>query len=159
MKHITKKSWAVRCLLAIVFAAPLFAFTLPFRGGDVFEIHVGKKQVVFQGLHDKDVKTVDLSSAASSDIVKVNFNHCGKVGTNRTLSLKANNQVIKQWKFDNAKDKYDEAVFMKIAVKDIQALLKEQKGKQLALYYTSDLLKDGKTLANITQGNVSASSR
>ena len=48
---------------------------------------------------------------------------------------------------------------MKIAVKDLQALLKEQKGKQLALYYTSDLLKNGITLANLTQGSVSASSR
>lgn len=157
MKHI-KKSWAVRCLLMLAFAAPLLAFT-PFRGGDVFEIQLGKKQVVFQGFHDKTIQTIDLSSSAATDLMKVNFNHCGKIGTNRMLSLKNNNVVVKQWKFDNAKDKHDEAVFMKIAVKDIQALLKEQKGKNLALYYTSDLLKDGTTLAHLTQASVSASSK
>lgn len=137
--------------LSIVLVAPLAAFTL--RGGDSFEIYVGKTLAVQQFLHkDKDIKTVDLSTAA--DELKVSFNHCGQTGTNRTIALKHKQQVLKEWKFTNIKA--GASPQMVIPVKDILAVQKSLKGKQLSLFYSSDLMKDGMVLATLSSNPIQA---
>lgn len=144
----------VLLLLAITLVAPLMAFTL--RGGDSVEIYLGKTLAIQQFLHkDKTLKTVDLSTASATEELKVSFNHCGQTGKNRTLSLKDNKQVLKEWKFADIKS--GGSVQMNIAVKDITAIQKNLKGKQLSLFYTSDLMKDGKVLAILTSNATQAS--
>ena len=158
MKKLTLTSWAIRCLLVLTVAAPLLAFTLPFRGGDSFEIYLGKTRLVQQFLYqDKSTKTIDLSSAAANDVLKVSFNHCGKTGTSRTLALKDNNTVLKQWKFTDIKE--GASPNMIVSVMEIQTVQKAHKEKQLSLYYASDLLKEGRVLATLTQRDASASLR
>jgi hypothetical protein len=158
MKKLTSSSWAVRCLLVLTFAAPLLAFITPFRGGESFEIYLGKTRLVQQFLHmDKSTKTIDLSSAAAHEVLKVSYNHCGQTGTSRTLLLKDNTTVLKQWKFADIKE--GASPNMVISVTDIQTVQKAHKGKQLSLYYTSALLKEGKILATISQRDASASIR
>lgn len=158
MKKLTTSSWSVRCLLVLTFAAPLLAFTTPFRGGESFEIYLGKTRLVQQFLHmDKSIKAIDLSSASASDVLKVSYNHCGQTGTSRTLSLKNNTTIVKQWKFADIKE--GASPNMVISVTNIQTVQKAHKGKRLSLFYTSDLLKEGKVLATIAQRDVSASIR
>lgn len=141
-------------LLAITLVAPVMAFTL--RGGDSFEIYVGKTLVLQQFLHkDKAVKTVDLSTANSADELNVSFNHCGQTGKNRVVALKDNKQVLKEWKFADIKT--GASPQMSIPVKDIVAIQKSVKGKQLSLFYASDLMKDGKVLATLTSNSTQAS--
>ena len=139
--------------LSIVLVAPLAAFTL--RGGDSFEIYVGKTLAVQQFLHkDKVLKTVDLSTAAAADELKVSFNHCGQTGTNRTVALKDKQQVLKEWKFANIKQGASSQ--MAIPVKDILAVQKNLKGKQLSLFYSSDLMKEGMVLATLSSNPIQA---
>jgi len=141
-------------LLAITLVAPLMSFTL--RGGDSFEIYIGKTLALQQFLYkDKAIKTVDLSVASATDELKVSFNHCGQTGTNRTVSIKDNQQVLKQWKFADIKP--GGSTQMNIPVKDIVAIQKNLKGKQLSLFYASDLMKEGKVLATFTSSAAQAS--
>lgn len=140
-------SRATLLAVALLLVAPLMAFTL--RGGEGFEIYMGKKLILQQFLNiDKAVKTVDLSTAAATDELNVSYNHCGQTGTSRVISLKDKNQVLKEWKFADVKQ--GGTVKMRIPVKDIAVIQKNSKGKQLILFYSSDLLKDGRTLAELT---------
>jgi hypothetical protein len=158
MKKLTSTSWAVRCLIMLTVAAPLLAFVSPFRGGDSFEIYLGKTRLVQQFVHmDKSTKTIDLSSAVANDVLKVSYNHCGQTSTNRTLSLKSNATVLKQWKF--ADIQAGTSPEMVVSINEIRSIQKANKGKQLSLYYTSDMLKDGRVLAAVSQYNESASIR
>lgn len=137
----------VLLLLAVALVAPLAAFTL--RGGDSFEIYLGKTRVVQQFLHqDKAIKTVDLSTAETTDELKVSFSHCGQIGKNRVVALKDNQQVLKAWKFADIKP--GASAQMKIPVKDIIVIQKNLKSKPLSLFYSSDLMKEGSVLANLT---------
>jgi hypothetical protein len=147
MKNLGKGR-TILLLLANTLVAPLMAFTL--RGGDSFEIYLGKTLAVQQFLpHDKIVKTVDLSNVTATEELKVSFNHCGKTGTNRTVSLKDKSQVLKEWKFVDIKP--GASTQMIIPVKDIFAIQKNRKGKQLSLFYASDLMKEGKYLRHLLQ--------
>lgn len=151
MKNSTRTRFAL--LMIAVLASPLMAFTL--RGGDSFEIYVGKTLVLQQFLHvDKAIKTVDLSTAAMTDEIQVTFNHCGQTGTNRKLAVKDNQQVLKEWKFADIKPGQSPA--MTIPVKEIAALQKVLKGKNVSLFYSSDLLKEGRVLATISSHGVQA---
>lgn len=153
MKKLIKNSRSLLLLLAIILVVPLTAFTL--RGGDSFEIYLGKTLAVQQFLFkDKAIKTVDLSTANATDELKVSFTHCGKTGTNRTVSIKDKSQVIKEWKFTDIKP--GASVQMNIPVKDIVAIQKSLKEKQLSLFYKSDLLKEGKVLATLTSNSTQA---
>ncbi len=157
MKKLIVTPRAVRFLIAFGFVLPLLAFT-SLRGGDSFEIYLGKIRLVQQFLHmDASTKTIDLSSAVDNDVLKVIFNHCGQTSANRTLSLKSNTTVMKQWKF--ADMKAGDSPEMAVSVAEIRAVQKANKGKQLSLFYTSDMLKEGRVLATITQRDASASAR
>jgi hypothetical protein len=154
MKKLIKNRRSLLLLFAIILVAPLTAFTL--RGGDSFEIYLGKTLALQQFLHkDKAVKTVDLSTANVTDELKVSFNHCGQTGTNRTVSVKDKSQMVKEWKFADIKP--GASPQMSIPVKDIVAIQKNLKGKQLSLFYASDLMKEGKVLATLTSNPTQAS--
>lgn len=154
MKNSSKIRFALIVVAALV--TPLMAFTL--RGGDSFEIYVGKTRVVQQFLPmDKTVKTVDLSAAAPAEELRVSFNHCGQTGTNRTIALKDHQLILKEWKFADIKP--GGSPVMTIPVKDIVAVQKNLKGKNVSLFYSSDLMKDGKVLAALTSRSAQASAK
>lgn len=153
-----KKSAKIRFVLFViaVFATPLMAFTL--RGGDNFEIYVGKRLAVQQFLHmDKTVKTVDLSATTPTENLRVTFSHCGQTGTNRKLVLKDQQRILKEWKFANVTP--GGSPVMAISIKDIVAVQKDLNGKNVSLFYSSDLMKDGKVLVNLATRAAQASAR
>lgn len=154
MKNSSKIRFTLIVLAALI--TPLMAFTL--RGGDSFEIYVGKTLAVQQFLHmDKTVKTVDLSATAPAEELRVSFNHCGQTGTNRKLALKDNQQILKEWKFADIKP--GGSPVMTLSVKEIAAVQKNLKGKNVSLFYSSDLMKDGKVLATLVSRAAQASAR
>jgi len=156
-KHGMKKygiSRAALLAVALLWVAPLMAFTL--RGGEGFEIYLGKKLILQQFLNiDKAVKAVDLSAVSATDVLNVSYNHCGQTGTGRVVSLKDKSRVLKEWKFADIKQ--GGSVKMRIPVKELLAVQKNSKGKQLVLFYSSDLLKDGRTLAELSGNTTQAS--
>jgi hypothetical protein len=145
------RSLAIASLILVALSATLFSFSsLP--GGESFEIYVNNSMVVQQFVtRDGSLKSFILNEPSSSDVVKVYYNHCGKVGTARALTIKdAQNKVLKTWEFaDNDK-------FMVCKAGDIAALQKHHLGR-LNLYYSSKELSSGRILASIVSGNEKAS--
>lgn len=145
---------AALVVFAVLLVAPMVAFTL--RGGEGFEIYLGKNRVVQQFLpKDKDIKTIDLSNVATTEELRVSYSHCGQSAGNRVVSIKDKTVVLKEWKFADAKA--GASAKMIIPVKEIAAIQKNQKGKQLSLFYSSSLLKEGRVLATLTSGATQAS--
>lgn len=149
------KGRIILLLLAIICVAPLMAFTL--RGGDSFEIYLGKTLAINFPHRDKAIKSIDLSTTPVTDELNVSYNHCGQTGTNRTLSIKDKQLVLKEWKFADIKT--GASTKMHIPLKDIVAIQKNLKGKQLSLFYKSDLMKDGMVLATLTSNATQASAK
>ena len=145
---------AALVVFAVLLVAPMVAFTL--RGGEGFEIYLGKNLVVQQFLpKDKDIKTIDFSNVATTEELRVSYSHCGQSAGNRVVSIKDKTVVLKEWKFADAKA--GASAKMIIPVKEIAAIQKNQKGKQLSLFYSSSLLKEGHVLATLTSGATQAS--
>jgi hypothetical protein len=154
MKTAVKIRFALIVMAAL--AAPLMAFTL--RGGDSFEIFVGKTRAVQQFIHmDNTVKTVDLSTAALSDELRVTFSHCGQTGTNRRIALKHNQQILKEWKFADIKP--GGSPIMTVSVRDIVAVQKSLNVKNISLLYSSDSIKEGRVLVTLASNSAQGSAK
>jgi hypothetical protein len=125
----------------------LFAFSLR-PGGDSFSISVNKKLLFLQYVHaDKSVRTVSLANVGSDDVLNVMYSHCGKSGSDRSITIQdADNKILKEWHYADVPEK--PSGDMSCKAKDILLLSKSGKGK-LSLVYASRELPEGKTLAII----------
>ncbi len=134
-------------LTAVAVLGLLFSFTSPRPGGEGFEIFLNNKPVVQKfGTKMNVVETLKLDQSNANDELSVRYYHCGRVGKDRTITLKdANDQVLKQWKFT---DVSNASASMSCKVKDILALQKG-KDKTIKLYYASTELPKGRQLASI----------
>jgi hypothetical protein len=135
------KSFAV-VLLLLAGHVGLLSFTAP-RGGDSFAIYLNNKLVLQQYLHgDKAVKTISLQSANYNDELRISFSHCGRVGKNRSITIKdGQNKVLKQWRYA------DNNSSMVCKVKDIAGLKKGNAALQL--FYSSGEMPTGRVLASV----------
>jgi hypothetical protein len=89
---------------------------------------------------------------SANDVLRVHYNHCGKIGKSKTLSIKdAQNKTLKTWQFAD-----DEEQFMTCKVNEVIALQKRNSGARLNLYYASKEIPDGKLLAAIVSGDEKA---
>lgn len=142
MKSIISKTLT---LVAIVGA--LLSFT-PNFGGEGFEISLNGKVLLQQfGKHLDVVKTLQLNNAAPGDQISIRYHHCGKVGKNRIVAIKnEQNKIIKEWRF---KDVQNPVSDMSCPVKDLLHL--KNGGTQiLKLYYSSSELPEGRQLAIVS---------
>jgi hypothetical protein len=134
----------------VVVCGLLFSFATPRPGGEGFEIFLNSKVVLQQfGDNMKEVKTLKLDQSNLDDELSIRYYHCGRVGKNRTITLKdAKENVLKEWKFTDVKQA---SAMMTCKVKDILAL---QKGtdKTVKLYYASSELPKGRQLAALSTG-------
>ncbi len=74
-------------------------------GGDGFTMHVNNKLVIEHYFTSKAATPrVSLATTSINDVVTIFYNECGKVGTNRKLSLKDEaGHLLKEWKFADTK--------------------------------------------------------
>jgi hypothetical protein len=86
----------------------LFSFST-IHGGEGFEIYLNNKVVLQQfGSNMNNVKTLKLDQAVANDEISVRYHHCGRVGKNRTITIKdEQDKVLKQWKFSDVPDAAD----------------------------------------------------
>jgi hypothetical protein len=142
------RSPAVRSLGLLLFFALLLSFT-PRPGGDSFEVYLNNKLLLQEHLYGKyEVKTVQLPVSASEDVLKVHYNHCGKIGTARNLSVRdSQNKTLVEWGFPNAVS--DAKPHMILKVKELIALQKENRSARFNLVYSSKEIPEGKVLAGI----------
>jgi hypothetical protein len=149
MLAITSKTKAAKKLAGLIFCATLFSFSSG-SGGEGFEIYLNNKVVLQQfGSNMNTVKTLKLDQAAANDEIAVRYHHCGRVGKNRIITIKdEQDKVLKQWKFSDASDAANR---MTCKVKDIMGL-KNSKGATLKLYYSSSELPKERQLVSISLG-------
>lgn len=144
---ITKKATLTN-LAALAVCSLLFSFSSPW-GGEGFEIYLNNKIVMQQfGSNMNTIKTLKLDQASANDEISVKYYHCGRVGKNRVIIIKdEQDKVLKQWKFSDA----DAAGPMICKVKDILGL-KNGKDVTLKLYYSSSELSKERQLVSISVG-------
>jgi hypothetical protein len=74
-------------------------------------------------------KIFQLDESSYNDQLTIKYHHCGRVGKNRTITLKdEKSNVLKQWSFANANDATNA---MTCKVKDIMDLQKKNGSKTI----------------------------
>ena len=149
MLAIISKAKAIKTLSGVALCAILYSFSTN-KGGEGFEISLNNKVVLQQyGSDLNTVKTLKLDQAAGNDQLSIRYHHCGRVGKNRTITIKdGQNKVLKQWNFTDASNA---AASMSCKVKDILGL-RNGKNTILKLYYSSSELPKGRLLTSIVAG-------
>jgi hypothetical protein len=139
-------------LVWIVLCAPLLSFTtLP--GGDTYEIYLGSKLLLQQRVWmQKEVPVLALDAGVSQGQLSISYNHCGKTGTGRSVTLKdSHNTVLKEWRFANAPDGTQTPMSLK--VKELMEISRSS-NPTLNLSYASKELPEGRILATVRIGSV-----
>jgi hypothetical protein len=140
------KSIISKTLTLVAIAATLLSFS-PNFGGEGFEISLNGKIVLQQFGKDMDnVKTLQLSSASANDKLTIRYHHCGKVGKNRIVTIKdEQNKLIKEWRFNDASTALGD---MSCSVQDFISL-KKGSNNVFKIYYSSSELPNGRQLASV----------
>jgi hypothetical protein len=146
---LNSKLLAARSLL-VLFCVSLFSFSSK-PGADSFEVWLNGKRMFQQYVHvAKTVQTLQLAQASENDKLDVYYNHCGRTGTNRYITIKdENDRPLKVWKFAEATGSN---TAMSFKLKDILGL-KKNKNDKLNLFYSSTQLPNGRLLAVIVAEN------
>jgi len=149
MLAIICKAKAIKTLSGVALCAILFSFSA-ITGGEGFEISLNNKVILQQyGSDLNTVKTLKLDQADDNDQLSIRYHHCGRVGKNRTITIKdGQDKVLKQWNFTDASGP---AASMSCKVKDILGL-RNGKNTVLKLYYSSSELPKGRLLTSIVAG-------
>src|SRR6187399_564936 len=99
MFRINSLSSVIRSLVLVAFCATMFSFSAN-PGGDVITISLNGKEMIKQFVHrDATVKNLSLADANGDDILRIQYDHCGKTGTQRSIAIETNKKVLKSWNF------------------------------------------------------------
>lgn len=156
MKKLICKSTFINSLLIALLCTTLFSFSEA-PGAHSFEISLNNN-VVLQGyINDKkEVPTLSLNQEADRDQLSVNYNHCGQMGTARSIIIKdGSDKVLKVWNFDD--DTPGVKNRMTCKVKDIVGL--SNGNNSLNLFYSSKELTKDQILASIQLVTKTASNK
>ena len=125
-------------------------------GGEGFEIYVNGKVVLQQfGKNLNTVKHLQLNQNSPQDKITIRYHHCGKVGNNRTVTIKDDdNKLIKVWSYKDSKEPLGD---MSCTVLDILKLTTGN-NKVFKIYYASSELPAGRMLTKLsfTKNSVAA---
>ena len=131
---------------ALLFSLGLLSFVSAPSGGEGFEIYIGDKLVVQK--YNKnlgEVQVIKLDRSYASQQMTVKYHHCGKVGKNRIITIKDDqNKVLKEWRYTDR----DQMSAMSCQVKDILNFEKIE-SDEIHLFYASSELPKGRQLATI----------
>lgn len=155
MSAIISKKKVIHKLAIAGICTLLFSFSSPW-GGEGFQIFLNNKVVLQQFGNDMNtVKTLNLAQASGDDEISVRYHHCGRIGKNRVITIKdEQDKILKTWKFSDASEAADR---MTCKVKEIVGL-KNSKSSVLKLYYASSELTKERQLASINVGAKSIAS-
>lgn len=143
------KTMISKFMMLIAIGISVQSFSLN-PGGEGFEIFLNNKVVVQRfGSHINSVNNLQLNPAAVNDKLTIKYHHCGRVGKNRTVTIKdGENNVLKVFRYADANSPVAE---MTLPVKDILALKK--RNGICKLFYASTELPNGRMLATLHLGN------
>lgn len=141
MKKYLVQAFSLFLLLA---STSLFSFKAPL-GGEGYHILINNKLIMEHYGSDLNMKKLDLQQYPADAKITIRYFHCGKLGKNRTVTLKdENGNIVKEWKYADAAEINSGVT---CTVKEIQALQKNH--QQLSLYYASTELPKGRMLAKL----------
>ncbi len=151
MLHISKKRAAIKLLAPIGLVVLLSAFSGR-MGTDSFTIYLNSKLLLQQYVtREVNTKTLQLEQCDYNDQLVISYNHCGEVGTNRTIVLKdGQNKLLKEWHFTDAAGTSPAGpnAAMTCKVKDIFDVQKANGSDRINLYYSARQLPNGRLLAS-----------
>jgi hypothetical protein len=141
------KSIISKTMVLVALCAALFSFA-PKPGGEGFEIYLDNKLVLQQfGNEMNAVKNLQVPQSAVNGQLTIKYHHCGRVGKNRIVTIKdEENKILKEWRFTDAAVP---VAAMSCNVKDIMNLKKGNSGNTFRLYYSSSELPKGRMLASV----------
>jgi hypothetical protein len=134
--------------VGIALIAVLASFS-PF-GGEGFTLHVNNKLLAENYFTSKSTTPrVSLGALADNDQISIAYNECGKIGSDRMLTLKdESGKALKEWKFS---DSPKVAAPMNIMAKEILSFKKTDQ-KTFTLIYTSKAVPN-RLLATLSLGS------
>jgi hypothetical protein len=145
MKTIISGVSVIRLLMLIALGTTLSSFSGP-AGMESFKVYLNDKLLFKQYIsRDTPTQTISLSENSATDQLRIYYDHCGRIGTARTISLVDGQQVLKKWDYQDTQSV--EASGMSCKVGDIKALQKA--GKTLKLVYASEELSTALPLVSI----------
>lgn len=113
-----------------------------FAGGEYYQVYLNKKLLFVKHISEPVSVMNLLNKTTPSDVLVIQYSHCGQRGKDRHVSLKdEKGNVVKDWAFSNSKED------MAIPAREITAL--QQKYGLLTLSYSSAELPNGRTLASL----------
>lgn len=146
MKSIIGIPGTLWLLMWIAVSAILFSFSGD-TGADSYKVYLNDKLVLQQYVMRQAaaIPALPLEGAAATDELRIYYNHCGKIGTSRKITIKNDgDKKLKDWSFA---DVSGTDTGMNFKVKDILALGKTN--DRMKIIYTSSEIPDGITLASV----------
>jgi hypothetical protein len=137
----------MKSILLLVFATSLFSFTSHY-GGDSYQIYLNKKLMLKEYVSmGHAIQSFSLDKNTYDQQVEVYYSHCGRVGTNREIVIKdENNKLVKDLRFADYEGNNSG---MSFRVSDFLNWDKKNGTDQLNIYYSSKELPAGRLLATI----------
>jgi hypothetical protein len=135
-------------LAGIVIIAVLASFA-PI-GGEGFTMQVNDKVVIEHYFtSNASAPRVSLDVTDGNEVISISYNECGKIGTNRKLTLKDEaGHLLKEWKFTDS----EKVNSIAIQGKEIMAF-KNADRKTVTLTYSSKTVSTGRLLVVLTLEN------
>jgi hypothetical protein len=130
----------------------LFSFANVDLGGEHYAIYLNDKLLVEKHVTSKatPLPTITLKGANPGDRLSVYYNECGKIGTNRRLSLKdEKGNLLKEFRFNDATGEHTP---LSCLTEDIQKLWANG-NPTVTLFYSSKLVSPEIALATLTFGS------
>jgi hypothetical protein len=152
MKTIISGASVIRLLMLIALGTTLSSFSDPV-GADSYKVYLNDKLLFRQYvMKDTPMQTISLNANSNGDQLTIYYDHCGRIGTARTISLMDGQQVLKKWDYQDTQSV--DASGMSCKVGDIKALQKA--GKTLKLVYASEELSTALPLVSIAAAGTDA---
>lgn len=139
-------AWTIRLLMLVVLSAALSSYSHA-PGADSYKVYLNDKLLFQQYVtRDTTIPTINLGENPGSDLLTIYYDHCGQIGTKRTLTLVDGAEVLKKWEYPDTK--IVASAGMNCPVSDMKALQKS--GKEISIVYASQELQKPLTLLTIS---------
>jgi len=144
------KALAIRLLTLVALVATLSSFSR-FLGTDSFKVYLNDNLIFQQYVtRETPVRALSLSESSGDELLTVYYDHCGRIGSHRTLTLLDGNKVLKKWDFPDAKTVASSG--MSCPIREIKAMQKP--GKSINLVYASQELQSPLSLLTFSSSGM-----
>lgn len=156
MNYFKDSSFKWRSMMILLATFALVSFRVR-PGGESFSVYVNDKMILQHYFgYDKDIKALNLSNTSPNDQLRIHYNECGKIGTDRKISLTdKTDKLIKSWSFADIGE--NASPYMTVKVKELSGAIGNN--QSVKLYYFSKEIANGRLLASVVTDDGPKASR